>query len=883
MYLKLRDEKHTWNNLYLGRSRTFKKGKSEKHWNMVVPIVPRCYTTPDRDPAYADHPRKGWIYIIRKRLDHAGNRVIELWRELQSDGLGNFNDVQLKYQSGHDHRPATSQPGLRIIVPYRINNQVQDLWIAFSEVQMSWVRVDQLIKDPDLRDKRMHRLNLKDCLDNFSNCKPAPAEDSDRSDDPAGTRINDVSGKEALIHRLDLATDKNSKGLPESFKDPIPVVYLDDPVGIARELAARYQLNCALMDAQVKKMNKLSRQGLKVKDKEGNYDPIRWLKSAVVFNTYLNTKVSENYKNVQHIEQDLVELYSKRNTLQSRLVNQRVREFNPRQEEEMRAELRRLDTRIRRQEQARSMVYGTKGTEIDSSAQFAEHIHKLREEINEDQLKIALRVTERTALRREIVESKKNLTDFLAHELDTGEETPLVRALDDHFTLPNYCPHGKVIKEVPNKLPRDQAEEIRQDDAEKPVGQPLESRPERIWPNWRTDAWSTVAGILGWLDKHEYTFDAELETNIDGWALRRKDAGCELLRKLLDPGKKLPLHKRLFPNTEESAPLKPVKYEGDNPAFYVLKQFDDKPEHEKEDRKFATEETTQVMYLFLKGFVEILCMADRKKLAYDKSIERGQATILRIFQDMTGIDLMEKRIDAQQYWSYNRFAKEQYEKDKAGFAELRKFFIMSGKIADKSLDGQIKDTTKKLNAAPVKTPMKGTSDGKIDRVLPDTKDYKVEIENESHGGFGSKEKREAIDAAGGRSGNVPDVADLPVANPGGGTTSITTQAKGEKKLWYNMTVVTSLSDECRDRYIHRVETTKTAQFGAAGLLSIIEVINVKKSIDAFFAETNPNKNFDHLLDIINSSLSLISSFEDVGKAMAKMSPAAPLRTIVRRT
>ena len=143
MYLKLRDEKHTWNNLYLGRSRTFKKGESEKQWNVVVPIVPRCYTTPDRDPAHADHPGKGWIYIIRKFRNPKKAKIeVELWRELRSDGLGNFSDVQLKYQRGRDHRPATGQPGFRIIVPYRIDNQVHELWIAFSEVQWSWARIE---------------------------------------------------------------------------------------------------------------------------------------------------------------------------------------------------------------------------------------------------------------------------------------------------------------------------------------------------------------------------------------------------------------------------------------------------------------------------------------------------------------------------------------------------------------------------------------------------------------------------------------------------------------------------------------------------------------------------------------------------------------------
>ena len=214
MFLKLRDEKHTWNNLYLGRSRTFKNGESPKHWNMVVPIIPRCYTTPDRSPVHADIPRKGWLYIIRKCTAPNGQEIVELWRELESDGLGNFRDVQLKYQRGNDHRPGTGQWGFRVIVPYQINNVPHELWIAFSEVQWSWARIEKMKSIPDsaLRDQRMQKLDVSACLNNFDGYAPAPSEDKNRDDDDYHTTISDAPDT-ALIHRLDLATDENSKNL----------------------------------------------------------------------------------------------------------------------------------------------------------------------------------------------------------------------------------------------------------------------------------------------------------------------------------------------------------------------------------------------------------------------------------------------------------------------------------------------------------------------------------------------------------------------------------------------------------------------------------------------------------------------------------------------
>ncbi len=118
--LKLKDEDFDWNNLYLGRSKTFEKDKSPKKHNVVVPIIPRSYATPDRDPAKAVEVPEGWLYIIRQFESPQGT-VVELWRELKSDGLGNFSDVNVKKFKGKEQRKATGQPGFRIIVPYCID------------------------------------------------------------------------------------------------------------------------------------------------------------------------------------------------------------------------------------------------------------------------------------------------------------------------------------------------------------------------------------------------------------------------------------------------------------------------------------------------------------------------------------------------------------------------------------------------------------------------------------------------------------------------------------------------------------------------------------------------------------------------------------------
>jgi hypothetical protein len=131
--------------IYLGRSKTFKRGEAPDYYNMLVPLIPRCYATPDRDPAQAVEVPEGWLYIIRQFTNpRTGDCKTELWREIKSDGLGNFSDVNLNRFEGKEQRKATCQPGIRIIVPYCIDKQDHQLWMAFSEVQWSWARIQRM-------------------------------------------------------------------------------------------------------------------------------------------------------------------------------------------------------------------------------------------------------------------------------------------------------------------------------------------------------------------------------------------------------------------------------------------------------------------------------------------------------------------------------------------------------------------------------------------------------------------------------------------------------------------------------------------------------------------------------------------------------------------
>ena len=119
MWLQLRDTDvpagvtgSDYYNLFLGRSKVFPRGQAPDQYNVAVPIIPMCYTTPDRKPEHAQRPPKGWIYIVRRFSSahpRTGQSTPELWRELESDGLGSFRDVNLNKHRGKDFRKATCQ------------------------------------------------------------------------------------------------------------------------------------------------------------------------------------------------------------------------------------------------------------------------------------------------------------------------------------------------------------------------------------------------------------------------------------------------------------------------------------------------------------------------------------------------------------------------------------------------------------------------------------------------------------------------------------------------------------------------------------------------------------------------------------------------------
>ncbi len=239
VFLKYKDTRFTWYNLPLGKAAT--RGRDEAptpEKNVLVPVLPRVYTTPEPDPAKCAVPRApGWLYIFKGGY---------LWRELEVLPQGRFRDVNLHKYAGRDVRPATVEKDDRILLPYRLDDVEQDIRMAYADVQWSWARINMLGgMDPD--DFRLHPDHLPPMpeeqgytQDVIAEQQAARLQQIDLSGFDAGFPVQPPEGRKARVENVEHANDRLIH-IRLHRKANIPVVYLDDPLGVARALAAEHQ------------------------------------------------------------------------------------------------------------------------------------------------------------------------------------------------------------------------------------------------------------------------------------------------------------------------------------------------------------------------------------------------------------------------------------------------------------------------------------------------------------------------------------------------------------------------------------------------------------------------------------------------------------------
>jgi len=230
-FLKFKDDQYTWYNVPLGN--TTSKAKKDAHGkedNILVPVIPLCYTTPACDPKETAAPREGgYLYIY---VDDY------LWRELEVLKGGFFQDVNLQQHQGKDSRPATVERDNRILLPHKINGTDTIVELCFSEIQWSWARINSM-GGMDKEDFRINRENPPYFASDMNISKAKAAEnrtarmqEMDLSGYSNGFPVTQANGNKSRI--------ENSASSASSLytirlhkKSSLPVVYLHDPLGTA--------------------------------------------------------------------------------------------------------------------------------------------------------------------------------------------------------------------------------------------------------------------------------------------------------------------------------------------------------------------------------------------------------------------------------------------------------------------------------------------------------------------------------------------------------------------------------------------------------------------------------------------------------------------------
>ena len=219
----------------LGYVHTIAKGMEKSEWDTVlIPIVPYRYTTPYDSKITEPERRKkalglreGWLYIYKDG---------HIWRELQVGLKNDFvSDVNLTVDQNKDVRTAGVVRDNRILLPYKIDNKIPVMQVCFSEVQWSWDRINQMggMAPDDPRLDSQTRMPNATQKQNASKLRQQRMGDAvDLTSYPQNFKVDTGN-----IGHIDDAHPFSSR---LHHGTNIPVLYLEDPLGIARRLHSEY-------------------------------------------------------------------------------------------------------------------------------------------------------------------------------------------------------------------------------------------------------------------------------------------------------------------------------------------------------------------------------------------------------------------------------------------------------------------------------------------------------------------------------------------------------------------------------------------------------------------------------------------------------------------
>lgn len=234
LLLRFADERHDFCRIPLGRQiPTYQKDKESAGWDTIlVPVIPRSYLGQQPDRLETTYPRSdmetrtGWLYIY---LDG------RLWRELLVLPEGGVKDVNLAYEKGRNQRTATASGDYVIVLPYQINGKKPLIEMCYSEVQWDWARIDAMggMAENDPRQRHGTAVPVGDNAD-AARLRGQRMQRIDLSEYPKFSRTDGPVGGADEFH-LALRKRKHLRAWHDSG---LPVVYLHDPIGVAKSLAS---------------------------------------------------------------------------------------------------------------------------------------------------------------------------------------------------------------------------------------------------------------------------------------------------------------------------------------------------------------------------------------------------------------------------------------------------------------------------------------------------------------------------------------------------------------------------------------------------------------------------------------------------------------------
>ncbi len=228
--------------------------QEDRQWNQVVPIVPMAPirgAENDRDQGVPALSRPGYFYVF-----YLG----KLWRELEirqaEDGTTTYHDVDVRAFRQQDGfslgpRPASGKGLKDIWLPARWKNRaVDDLQLAYAEIQLPAPRLKRLEQDAALRAQRCQLIDTQVSAQEFRRLANGPDNRALARGILASAILNNPAAAQAAVNAEASRHNLSSRLFPLSLAKPqrpraVPhELQFDRPTEYLHDLSGEYPATC---------------------------------------------------------------------------------------------------------------------------------------------------------------------------------------------------------------------------------------------------------------------------------------------------------------------------------------------------------------------------------------------------------------------------------------------------------------------------------------------------------------------------------------------------------------------------------------------------------------------------------------------------------------